>query len=63
MSDLLGLPCVHGEDATLCDKCWDEMKCPCGHLLNDHDGMGDCRKEDRRTLTGYCRCEFWKEEN
>lgn len=23
MSDLLGLPCVHGEDATMCSKCWE----------------------------------------
>lgn len=22
VSDLLGLPCIHGEDATVCEKCW-----------------------------------------
>ncbi len=30
VSDLLGLPCIHGEDATLCGQCYDpEIGCDC----------------------------------
>ncbi len=46
MSDLLGLPCVHGVDATICEECW--ATCPCvadgprySNLGPDHDGSPD----------------------
>lgn len=26
----------------------------CLHDRDEHDGMGDCHRPDRRTKTGYC---------